>query len=69
MLFAFIDSKMHLRVNSSVGFMEVPNMSVVDSGYPNSKLRRGRLQGNGCIAPTLTANGNSQLIFIEYETL
>lgn len=69
MLFAFIDSKLHLRVNSSVGFVEVPNRSVLDVSYPSSILRRGRLQGGGNVSPTLTSGGGGQLIVIEYEAL
>lgn len=29
---------------------------VCDLSYPDSKLRRGRVQGNGEICPTLTGN-------------
>ena len=31
---------------------------VVDISYPNSKTRRGRVEQNGDICPTLTTSGN-----------
>lgn len=37
------------------GYIECPIGGVADLSYPNSKLRRGRVQGNGQICPTITA--------------
>ena len=36
-----------------------------DSSYPNSKNRRGRVQGNGDIVPTLTAGSSENINYIE----
>ena len=68
MLFAFIGSKLFLRVNSSVGFKEVPSGSVVDISYASSTRRRGRIQRGGCVSPTLTASGE-KLVIVEYKPL
>lgn len=37
------------------GYIFCPMGGVFDMGYPNSKLRRGRVQGQGEICPTICA--------------
>ena len=69
MLFAFIGSKLLLRVNTSVGFKEVPSGSVVDISYALRALRRGRIQRGGATSPTLTTGGGDKLVIVEYESL
>lgn len=39
------------------GWIECCNGGVADLSYPNSKLRRGRVQGGGTICPTITTTG------------
>lgn len=46
------------------GYIECKNGGVADFSFPDSKLRRGRVQGNGDICPTLMA-GNSEIVKIE----
>lgn len=38
------------------GYIEMDNGGVADLSYPSSKLRRGRVQEDGWICPTLTCN-------------
>jgi DNA (cytosine-5)-methyltransferase 1 len=40
------------------GYIECEVGGVADFSYPDSKLRRGRVQGNGQISPTLMAAGS-----------
>ena len=37
------------------GYIECEVGGVADFSYPTSKLRRGRVQGNGQICPTITS--------------
>ena len=46
------------------GYITMHTGGVADLSYPNSKLRRGRVQGGGQICPTITA-GNTALYKIE----
>jgi DNA (cytosine-5)-methyltransferase 1 len=46
------------------GYIECKNGGVADFSFPDSKLRRGRVQGNGDICPTLMA-GNNGIVKIE----
>lgn len=39
---------------------------IADLGYPSSKTRRGRVQGNGRICPTLTTMGEIYRMENEY---
>ena len=39
------------------GYIEMVNGGVCDLTYPSSKTRRGRVQANGLITPTITAEG------------
>ena len=41
---------------TKTGYIFCPVGGVFDMSYPNSKLRRGRVQGNGQISPTLTCS-------------
>lgn len=51
------------------GFIECPIGGVFDWSYPTSKLRRGRVQGDGTISPTLLANscGTNILVYEGFE--
>ena len=50
---------------SQQGYVECPEGGVFDCSYPTSKTRRGRIQGNGCLLPTLTCNAHSGLRYYE----
>ena len=56
-----------IRQATKAGFIEVPMGGVFDWTYPESKYRRGRVQGGGNICPTLTA-GKPEIYYYEgYE--
>lgn len=49
---------MYIRQATILGYIKlklVRNCGVFDTAYPTSKLRRGRVQGEGQLCPTLTA--------------
>ena len=46
-----------IKANNKKGFYECVIGGVLDLTYPTSKTRRGRVQGNGNICPTITAEG------------
>lgn len=49
---------MRIRIKQcvKVGYIEMDSGGVADLSYPSSELRRGRVQENGWIVPTLTCN-------------
>lgn len=47
------------------GYVECPVGGVFDASYPTSKTRRGRVQENGEIAPTLTCNSEDAILRYE----
>lgn len=49
--------KVGVRQATSKGFIECEVGGVADLSYPESKLRRGRVQGGGQICPALTSSG------------
>ena len=48
------------------GYIELKTPGIADLSYPNSKTRRGRVQEEGKVSPTLTAS-NQELCYIEKE--
>lgn len=53
-----------IRVATELGYQNLPLSNikvggVCDLSYPNSKLRRARIQSDGQISPALTCNGNA----------
>ena len=48
------------------GYIEMDLPGVCDLSYPNSKTRRGRVQENGKVSPTLTAS-SQDICYIEYK--
>lgn len=48
------------------GYIEMDLPGVCDLSYPNSKTRRGRVQENGKVSPTLTAS-SQDICYIEYN--
>lgn len=47
------------------GYIECPFGGVFDMSFPNSKNRRGRVQDNGSVCPTILTGNASQLIYVE----
>lgn len=56
-----------LRVKQATkqGYIELPVNGVFDASYPNSALRRGRVQENGEVSPTLTTNSEGAILRYE----
>lgn len=48
--------KLYVRQATGDGFAPVCVNGVFDAAYPNSHTRRGRVQGGGEIAPTVTCS-------------
>lgn len=51
--------KISIRQATKKGFIDMNNGGVVDMSYPGSKLRRGRVQEDGNVSPTLTCSGDA----------
>ena len=51
-------NQIHISQAVKKGFIEMDNGGVADLSYPNSKLRRGRVQSNGWISPTITSSSS-----------
>lgn len=45
------------------GYIEIPPGGVFDASYPESLTRRGRVQDNGKVSPTLTAGGEPPCLY------
>lgn len=56
--------KIKIRQATKTGYIEMCNGGVCDVSYPESKFRRGRVQGGGEISPTLTTSPEN-LVIIE----
>ena len=55
------EDKEYIRIKQATkqGYILMKTGGVTDLSYPSSKLRRGRVQGEGQISPTLLSNGNA----------
>lgn len=58
------DETIKIKQATKQGYIECKNGGVADFSFPDSKIRRGRVQGGGEICPTLMA-GNSEIVKIE----
>lgn len=58
--------KLRIPQATSKGYVEVPVGGCFDWTYPDSKTRRGRVQGGGQICPTLMANDPEIYVFEGY---
>lgn len=47
--------KIKVRQATSEGYISMVNNGLCDLSYPHSKVRRGRVQGDGEICPAITA--------------
>ena len=58
-MISFTDKSIHIRQAVKCGFIEMPcdKKMVADLSFPTSKLRRGRVQDEGRICPTITTTG------------
>lgn len=54
--------KVRIKQATKKGYIECCVPGIADLGFPNSKTRRGRVQGGGGICPTITAN--SQTLYV-----
>lgn len=52
-----------IKTNTLEGYSYICENGVFDAAYPNSKTRRGRVQGEGCICPTIMS-GSEELCVI-----
>lgn len=59
-----LEETIKIKQATKQGYIECKNGGVADFSLPDSKSRRGRVQGNGDICPTLMA-GNSEIVKIE----
>lgn len=57
------EPKLVIRQATKKGYIEIPQGGVFDASYPDSTTRRGRVQGDGFISPTLTAGGEPPCLF------
>lgn len=58
------EPKLTIRQATKKGYIEIYNQGgVFDASYPDSTTRRGRVQGDGFISPTLTAGGEPPCLF------
>lgn len=51
-------TKLKVRQATKKGYVEIEPGSVFDFSYPNSKNRRGRVQGGGTICPTIACDSD-----------
>lgn len=58
----------HIPQGTKKGYIEMELPGIADLSYPSSKIRRGRVQGNGDICPTLLA-GSQGLYYFEKDKL
>lgn len=60
-------SKIYIPQATANGYIECPLYGVFDWNYPESKSRRGRVQDNGLVTPSITCNGNVLYALVPYE--
>ncbi|MCC8037303.1 MAG: hypothetical protein LIP02_04095 [Bacteroidales bacterium] len=53
-----LDVPLPIRQSTRQGYIDVPPGGVFDASYPDSDTRRGRVQGDGQLSPTVTATSN-----------
>ena len=55
----------HVKQATKKGYIECPVGDCFDASYPNSALRRGRVQDHGNVTPTLTAGSSENIKYVE----
>lgn len=63
-----MERKIKIKQAVKCGYIECPLGSVVDLSFPDSKLRRARVQGGGLLCPTLMASEGCGGLYIIFET-
>lgn len=58
-----INQALIIKQATKKGYIEIPPGGVFDASYPESLTRRGRVQDNGKISPTLTAGGEPPCLY------
>lgn len=58
-----INQALIIKQATKKGYIEIPPVGVFDASYPESLTRRGRVQQNGYISPTLTSQGEPPCYF------
>ena len=60
---------LNIHQSTKQAYIFCPVGGIFDMSYPNSKLRRGRVQGGGMLCPTITCAPSSLFVIdsIEYE--
>lgn len=58
-----INQALIIKQATKKGYIEIPPGGVFDASYPESLTRRGRVQDNGNVSPTLTAGGEPPCLF------
>jgi DNA (cytosine-5)-methyltransferase 1 len=61
------DNAVLIKNNTKQGYIKCDVPGVADFSYPDSKTRRGRVQENGQVVPTLTAMGIDGIRKIESQ--
>lgn len=54
---------LYIKQATKKGYIEIPPGGVFDASYPESLTRRGRVQDNGKVSPTLTAGGEPPCLY------
>ena len=58
-----------IRQATAQGYIECPPGGGFDAAYPNSKLRRGRVQNNGDVVGAITASGDEHCVYEGAEVI
>lgn len=58
-----INQALIIKQATKKGYIEIPPGGVFDASYPESLTRRGRVQDNGNVSPTLTAGGEPPCLY------
>lgn len=58
-----------IRQATAQGYIECPPGGGFDAAYPNSKLRRGRVQDNGDVVGALTASADNHCVYEGAEVI
>lgn len=59
----FAKEPIKIRQATAQGYIECPPGGGFDAAYPNSKLRRGRVQQNGDVVGALTASADNHCVY------
>lgn len=63
-----VNQSLIIRQATKKGYIEIPPGGVFDASYPESLTRRGRVQDNGKVSPTLTAGGEPPCLYEGMES-